>query len=86
MDEGRVVYRFQSRPDEEVRFTVKGYKDRSYLDMRLWFLPSSGDEYFPTKKGLTLSLQYLRELKKGLEQASKAASESALQTASNPVK
>ena len=86
MEEGRIVYRFQKNPEEEIRFTVKEYKGRSYLNMRLWFLPSGGSEYFPTKKGLSLSLDYLPELMKGLERTAKLASESALQDASNPVK
>jgi hypothetical protein len=65
---------------------VKEYKDRSYLDIRIWFLPSGGNEYHPTKKGLTLSVEYLSELKKGLERVAKLSQESALQPASNPVK
>ena len=86
MEEGRIVYRFQKSPEEEIRFTVKEYKGRSYLNKRLWFLPSGGSEYDPTKKGLSLSLDYLPALMKGLERTAKLASESALQDASNPVK
>lgn len=86
MDEGQIVYRFQKNPEEEVRFSVKAYKDRQYLDLRLWFQTSEKGEYFPTKKGLTLSLDYLSELKKGIDKVQKTAQEIALQREPQPVK
>ena len=86
MEKERVIHSFQKNPEEEVRFTLKEYKDRQYLDLRLWFQTSSGGEYYPTKKGLTLSLDYLGELKKGIERAGKEASELARQERLSPVK
>ena len=86
MQEPIVIYSFQKNPEEEVRFCFREYKDRRYLDLRLWFHSSSGEDYFPTKKGITLSLDYLSELKKGLEMAAKYASKMALQESSNSVK
>ena len=78
METGRIVYTIAKNPEEEVRFTVGQYKDRHYLDLRLWFQPAKGGQYRPTKKGLTLSLEHIPELKKGLERASEAAKEFAL--------
>jgi len=86
MDEGQVVYSFRRNQDEEVRFTVRAYKQRGYLDIRIWFQPSDGGEYRPARKGITLGLEHLLELKKGLEQAGKAAVEMPLHKASNSVK
>lgn len=86
MEEVRVVHTFQTRPEEEVRFTVKEYKDRKYLDLRLWFQSPNDGRYYPTKKGLTLSLDYLGELKKGLESAGREASELAGHKRLNPVR
>ena len=86
MEKVRVIHAFQKNPEEEVRFTLKEYKDRQYLDLRLWFQSSNGGEYYPTKKGLTLSLDYLGELKKGLDRAAKEASELARQERLSPVK
>ena len=83
MQEDRVVHTIQKNSEEEIRFSLRQYKDRHYLDLRLWFLPASGGPYRPTLKGLTLSVEHLPELKKGLEQAGKAASELALQASSN---
>ena len=86
MEKVHVIHTFQKNSEEEVRFTLKEYKDRQYLDLRLWFQSSNGGGYYPTKKGLTLSLNYLGELKKGLEQVGKQASELARQETLNPVK
>ena len=86
MDKPRVIHSFQKNPEEEVRFSLKDYKERQYLDLRLWFQPSKGGEYLPTKKGLTLSVEFLPELKKGVERAGKVAMELALQRPSNSLK
>lgn len=86
MEEDRIVYSFQRNPEEEVRFSFHEYKDRQYLDLRLWFQPSDGGPYRPTRKGLTLPVEYLGELQKGLGQMVKLASEMALHGPSNSVK
>lgn len=86
MEKVRVIHTFQKNPDEEVRFTLKEYKDRRYLDVRLWFQSANGGDYYPTKKGLTLNLDYLGELKKGLECVGKEVSELARHGSLNPVK
>lgn len=86
MEEGYLVYSFQKNPEEEIRFSLREYKDRRYLDLRLWFQPSNGGDYRPTKKGLTLSVEHLPELKKGLERAAKAAVEMPLHETSKSIK
>ena len=85
MEEPRLVYRFQRNPDEEIRILLKEYKERYYLDLRLWFHPSSGGEYFPTKKGISVALGLLPELKKGVDRAVKLAAELPLQKQANSV-
>ena len=85
MQEVHVIHTFHKNPDEEVRLSLKQFKDRRYLDLRLWYQPSSGGEYLPTKKGLTLSVEFLPELKRGIERAGKASAEWALQGTSKSV-
>ena len=82
----KIVYLFQKGSEEQVRFVVRQYKDRYYVDVRLWFLPSVGKEYRPTRKGITLSIDLLSELEKGFEKAANAAQELALQPSPMPVK
>ena len=85
MKDVQVVHYFPKNAEEEVRFSLREYKDRQYLDLRLWFQPARGGELRPTKKGLTLAVDFLPELKKGLDRAGKAAAELALQTAPKSV-
>jgi len=86
MDQDRIIYAFPKNPEEEVRLTLRTYKDRQYLDLRLWFQPSSGGEMHPTKKGLTLGLEFLPEIKRGIERAGKLPLEMPLQEPANSVK
>lgn len=86
MEPVRVIYSFQKNAEEEVRFTMKEYKERQYLDIRIWFQAANGSELYPTKKGLTLSLEYLPDLKKGLEHVEKETGEMARHRALTPVK
>ena len=86
MEEAQIIYKFQRNPEEEIRISLREWKGRYYIDLRLWFEPRSGGEYLPTKKGLTVALDHASELKKGFEIAEKLAQEIALQSTSNPLK
>jgi hypothetical protein len=86
MEEDRVVHTIQKNQEEEFRLSLHSYKDRQYLDLRVWFLPATGNEYRPSKKGITLSVEYLPELKKGVQRALDAISEMPLQPTPNSIK
>ena len=66
MTEQIFLHSFAKNEEEEVRFSIREYKDRRYLDFRIWYQTKEG-EYHPTKKGLTLSLELLPEVMRGLE-------------------
>lgn len=66
MSEQQFLHSFPKNAEEEVRFSIREYKDRRYLDLRLWYLAKEG-EYHPTKKGLTLGVEFLPELRRALE-------------------
>lgn len=86
MQEPQLVYSFQRNPDEEIRFLLKEYRERFYLDIRLWFRPASGgEEYFPTKKGISIALRLLPEFERGLERTLKVITEMPLQKQANSV-
>ena len=75
METDRIIHTFRKGPKEEVRLAVRDYKERRYLDVRLWYQPSQGGEYLPTKKGITLGIEFIPELRRGLERADREASE-----------
>ncbi len=64
--EDQILYQFSRNQDETVYFTLRDYKDRKYLDLRVFYQPKDGDEMRPTKKGITLPLDLLPELKRGV--------------------
>lgn len=68
----QIVYEFQRNQDETVYFTLREYKQRKYIDLRVFFRPKDGGEMHPTKKGITLQLELLPELKKGVAACEKS--------------
>ena len=62
MAEDKVVHKFNRTPTEEVRATVREYRGRTYIDLRIYYMDNSG-EWRPTRKGIALSTEFLPELK-----------------------
>ncbi len=61
------IYIFRKNHNEEVRASIRKFEGREYLDLRVWTEKESGRaEFSPTKKGLTLSVYVLPELKKAV--------------------
>ena len=65
--DNKVIYQFERNNQESVCLTLREYKGRKYLDLRIYFLPVDGTELVPTKKGLTLEVGLLGELEKGIQ-------------------
>ena len=66
MSEQEFIHSFPKNAEEEVKLSIREYKGRRYLDLRIWYLAKEG-EYHPTKKGVTLGLEFLPEVVRGLE-------------------
>ena len=69
MEMTQIVHSFRKNESEEVRICLREYKDRSYVDLRIFFEETETGEFKPTKKGLTLDVAFLTELKRGIEKA-----------------
>ena len=64
----KIVYTFRKNATEEIRASLRKFKDRAYVDLRVWVERDNGHaEFSPTKKGLTLSCYVLPELKKAVQ-------------------
>ena len=77
MAEDKVVSSFKRNPTEEVRATLKEFRGRRYLDLRIYYQDDQG-EWKPTRKGVSLSTDFMPELKEAvlsLETALNAESE-----------
>jgi hypothetical protein len=59
------IYSFRKNDTEEVRASFSEYKGHPIIDLHVWV--TDAVEPFPTKKGLTLRLDALVELKKAVD-------------------
>lgn len=64
--EEKTVYKFSRKKDEEIQFTLREYKGNGYLDLRVFFKPKESGRMLPTRKGITLGINSLQDLKKGI--------------------
>ena len=71
--ETHLIYTFPKGNEEKVQIAIKKYKGRYYMDFRVWFQGKETQQFYPTKKGLSLSLDYLQEFKKGISELLKSA-------------
>jgi hypothetical protein len=71
MADDRVIDSFKRNATEEVRATVRTYRGRQYMDVRIYYLDDAG-EFKPTKKGINLSVELLGELTRMIENLAKA--------------
>lgn len=67
--ENRVVHSFKRNETEEVRIAVGAYKDKTYLDVRVYFRMEKDSEWAPTKKGITIPAELISNLAEGLRLA-----------------
>jgi len=65
------IYEFEKNALEKVVFEITTYQGCGYLNMRVWFDASRGQntDWKPSQKGITLSTDLIHELMKGLELA-----------------
>ena len=68
--ENKLVAEIQKNDLEVVRVCLTEYKGKDYFDIRLYYR-EDGD-WRPTKKGLTLAIGLLPELKKAIQALDKA--------------
>ena len=73
-EKDREIAVFEKNAVEEVRVKLVNWKDQDYLDVRVWF-NSNGDEFFPTKKGLTIGVELIPKFLDALQKADKVLKE-----------
>jgi len=83
MADDRVIDSFKRNATEEVRATLRTYRGRQYMDVRIYYLDDAG-EFKPTKKGINLSVELLGELTRMMENLAKAVQADAAAAGSAP--
>ena len=67
-----IVYRIPKKEGEEIRFTIREFKGKKYLDMRVFYKSQQGDVWIPTRKGISPIVTLASEFQKGLAEAVKS--------------
>ena len=65
-----LIDEFEKNNREKVMISIKEFKKNYYLDIRVYFENKEG-EYSPSKKGITISLELLDDLKEAIEKVEK---------------
>lgn len=72
-EQTQLIHSFSKGADECVQISLRQYKGNQYIDLRIWFQNGPEGALKPTKKGVFLTLDYLPELKKGVDLLCKTA-------------
>ena len=59
---------------ERIEIKLTTWKCQDYIDVRVYYT-SNGKEYLPSKKGITLNVEFLPKLMQALEKADKVLKE-----------
>ncbi len=54
---------------EQLQIALSEFKDKKYLDLRIFYTTDSGATWLPTKKGVTVSPDNLELLKEAIDKA-----------------
>jgi len=73
-DEGKQLAVIPRNSTEQIQISVKSYKNKEYLDLRIFYTTDDGASWLPTKKGITVSPDNLELLKDAVEEAIKELS------------
>jgi hypothetical protein len=60
-----------SGKQEKYVISINHFQGNDFLDIRLFFKPDDKDNFFASRKGISLSVDHLNRLKAALEKATK---------------
>ena len=72
-DECHTIHSFPRRENEEIRSSIRKFKNRYYADLRIWFQDEKSDEMHPTKKGICFGFQHIPQIMEGMKQLAREA-------------
>jgi hypothetical protein len=67
-DDERVLTTLSKGDTHEIRVTIKAFRGAQYLDIRQHWRDDGG-EWHPTKKGVSLNVEYVPDLLEALQRA-----------------
>jgi hypothetical protein len=68
-----LIYAFPRGLGEEVQISIREFKGKHYVDLRVWFQAKNETCFRPTKKGVFFSVGHVEEFRKGVDRLIRAA-------------
>ena len=68
-DEGKMLAAIPRSATEQLQVSIKEFKGKSYLDLRIFYTTDDGATWLPTKKGVTCSPDNIELLKEAVDAA-----------------
>ena len=68
-EEPKILATIPRTATEQLQISINSYKDKRYLDLRIYYTTDDGANWLPTKKGVTVSPDNLLTLKEAVEEA-----------------
>ncbi len=68
-EEPKILATIPRNATEQLQISINSYKEKQYLDLRIYYTTDDGMNWLPTKKGVTVSPDNLLTLKDAVEQA-----------------
>ncbi len=68
-EDAKVLATIPRNATEQLQISINSYKEKKYLDLRIFYTTDDGANWLPTKKGVTVSPDNLVTLKDAVEEA-----------------
>lgn len=68
-EEAKLLGVIERNATEEIHIAVKEYKGKKYVDLRIFYTTDEGDNWLPTKKGITVAPDKIEDVKLALTRA-----------------
>ena len=68
-DKSKLLATIARGTTEQLQIALSEYKEKKYLDLRIFYTTDSGTTWLPTKKGVTVSPDNLETLKEAVNKA-----------------
>ena len=69
MADAKILATIERSDTEQLQISVSEYKGRSYLNMRIFYTTDEGENWLPTKKGVTFAPEQLDLLEEAIQAA-----------------
>lgn len=68
-EDAKILATIPRNATEQLQISINSYKEKKYLDLRIYYTTDDGETWLPTKKGVTVSPDNLTLLKDAVETA-----------------